>query len=141
MKQETDLEFRNRKLWKHAYISDSAITKNSKWFSKQFLFLSAKMITHRGYWKAPHIEVAAASKLGWGGWWGECTLHPLFKRSCQFRCYLGEQIKFNIQDTKQILNGPTTNFKNCKCQQVSTSILLGQNEENHCEISFSGMQL
>lgn len=151
MEQETNPEFQNRKLGRHAYTNDSAITKTSKWLSKQLLLLSANITTRCGYWKASHIEVAAAnthwsykkvSKLGVGVLGGECTLHPLFERSCQLLCFLGEgdQIQYTRHETDMKMVQQQI-FKIANANKSLQVYYWARMKENHCEISFSGMRL
>lgn len=80
--------------------------------------------------------------MGGGVLGAECTLHPLFERSFQFLCYLGEgdQIQYTRHETdRKIIQQQILKIANAnKSLQV---YYWARMKENHCEISFSGMQL
>lgn len=91
----------------------------------QWLALDAEKLLVQKWLLWTHIgHRSKIFKLGGGG---ECTLHPLFERSCQFLCFVRSSSNPIYKTWTRYENGPTTNLQNCKCQQVSTSILLGQN--------------
>lgn len=89
---------------------------------------------------ATHIgQRSEIFKLGGGG---ECTLHPLLARSCQFLCFLGEadQIQYTRHepDMKRVQQQIFKIANANKSLQVYNQARM---QENPCEIRFSGMQL
>lgn len=74
--------------------------------------------------------VIKAKYLYWGwGTWGRTSSPPTVWEILPIPPLLGRRRSNSIYKTwNRYENGLTTNLINCKCQQVSTSILLGRNE-------------